>query len=58
MPSGDLKGAPVDETIGQLVACAFVNFGDCRAGNAHLLGALCVGSLFQIDSGMIHIRPA
>ena len=39
----------VDQTVGQLAARAFIDFGHCRTRNVHLPRALFVGLLFIID---------
>lgn len=45
----DYKRLAVDDRIGNLEAGLFVNLGCCRAGNLHLLRALIVSALFEVN---------
>lgn len=42
----DHKRLAVDDGVGNLEACLFIDFGRRRAGDLHLLRALIVGALF------------
>lgn len=45
----DYKRLAVDDRIGNLEAGLFVYLGCCRAGNLHLLSALIVSALFEVN---------
>lgn len=45
----DHQRLAVDDGVGNLEACLFVDFGRRRAGDLHLLRALIVGALFKVD---------